>query len=1400
MRYKLFVIFALYISSVSFSQTSLFIKYKSNVSFEVVNQKVQSDKVLKDDETIRTLNVSIKVNHLAKGIIKNDEVLSRIIKVDFENESALQTYKSILSADPDVEYTQISNEYKVDFVPNDSLTGEQWALEKIKAFDAWDITAGSDTVLLAIIDTGIDYLHPDLINKIYINIGETGKDNHGRDKRSNGVDDDGNGFIDDWQGWDFTDRVGFPFDSTGGDYLNWDNDPIDENNHGTYIAGIAGAEVNNLTGIAGTAPNIKMLNLRAFDPGGYGEEDDVAAAILYAVKSGVKVINMSFGDYSFSYVLRDVIRYAYLLDVVLIASAGNSGSNEPHYPSGYSEVISVGNSTEQDYVAGGSNFGSTLDLVAPGSVILTTAKDNNYALISGTSASAPFVSGAASLIRSLGNFTNEEIKQMLKSSADDIGEAGWDLKSGAGRLNLLKALSAVAPSIIKFNYPKQDFSTLNDTLNINATVLSAYFSKYDLLYGTGLNPTSWNQLLSGIQNQTSGENIYTLPLQTLPDTAYTLRLLVYLTNGRTMEERINFSVNRTAPVAELISIGPAFYGEKATIMAAMYTDEPSVTRMYFRKLGTAAFQFVTLDGFATNNQFVKNYHYGFIPKQLVEQGNSYEVYFEAENLVGLKTLIKDNNQYFIFTPVYNAAISAETELPYSLPAGNIFDRPLNLTTSDYNEIAIRQLLSPRQTSIYKLQNEELVKIDSVEEQIFRDFGDFNFNGKKDFLSSFVRDGFMLEQSATGSSNLDVKFADTSGKFWPVLTADVDDDGIIEALVIDSDTSFALWEITSALSVKNKISLPNFSPKGPFKNRFDSPGAVIADLNKNGLNEIWMIDRDGDLFSYEYNGTSFIKGEVLSTEFLGSSANLTSGDYNGDGNTDIAILLHSIEELDIAPFHRLLILEHNNISFFPLFDNAFIDPSSEFTTFFADYDNSIKFVDVDTDGRDELVLFIYPYSYIFKYNSGSNTIISYKENINSNSVFAGDLNQNGVTEIAFPTINGIKFYEFSVSQKATTPTELTGYSSSTSQVVLRWSGAGDTFYILRGVTKGNLQIIDSTSNKNYTDNNVQNNSTYFYSVQAVDNSKFEKLSNLSTSVEVYVHKPAEVISAVNKTARTVLVTFDEKMLNTIENLQSFTILGFGSPNSISPANQYSYLLTYRTEIPLGINYLIVNNIKDFYGSPILADTKSFNVIDIPEEEEFYITSYEVLSPYSVKLVFNLPVDETAAINPANYSFNPANNVTSVSVDDKDNKIIYLNLTGNKPIGSVGIEYTLHINNLKSSAASGSLSINTGAGSYLVLTGFANNLADVYVYPNPAKVSSGKVTFANLPQRAKIIIWNINGKRIAEIEEADGNGGVDYNLKDDDGEQLNSGIYIFRIVKLDEFNNETEEKLGKFAVIR
>ena len=385
-----FIILLIISSNLASAQTTYFIKYKENVSFSDIEQKVQQDQFVPAGSPFQISTEVSSIDYLAKGIAKSNDVLGRIIKITFVDDVDEGAFLQLQNLDDNIEYVQKAITYEMNFVPDDSLVSQQWALSKIQAFDAWDKTQGADSVLIGIIDTGIDYLHPDLKNKIWLNPGETGNG-----KESNGIDDDSNGFIDDYRGWDFTDRVGFPFDSSGGDYLGWDNDPIDEQGHGTYISGIAAAQTNNYTGIAGIAPNISLVNLRAFDPGGYGEEDDVAAAILYAVQMGIKVLNMSFGDYSFSYVLRDVVQYAYSKNLVLVGSSGNQNSPDPHYPSGYSEVICVGNSTQDDFRAGNSNYGSTLDLMAPGSQIITTARDNNYASISGTSAATPHVAAAA---------------------------------------------------------------------------------------------------------------------------------------------------------------------------------------------------------------------------------------------------------------------------------------------------------------------------------------------------------------------------------------------------------------------------------------------------------------------------------------------------------------------------------------------------------------------------------------------------------------------------------------------------------------------------------------------------------------------------------------------------------------------------------------------------------------------------------------------------------------------------------------------------------------------------------------------------------------------------------------------------------------------------------------------
>jgi hypothetical protein len=348
----------------------------------------------------------------------------------------------------------------------------------------------------------------------------------------------------------------------------------------------------------------------------------------------------------------------------------------------------------------------------------------------------------------------------------------------------------------------------------------------------------------------------------------------------------------------------------------------------------------------------------------------------------------------------------------------------------------------------------------------------------------------------------------------------------------------------------------------------------------------------------------------------------------------------------------------------------------------------------------------------------------------------------------------------------------------------------------------MVLIDSVMQYNYFDSNVADNTYYYYGIKAYDPARPEPLSGMSRIVDVFVHQPAKAFEVNNNSTNSVIVKFTNKIKNTIENLQAFELIGVGYPNSVSPSDQFSYLLSFSETLPDGQNRLVVRNLRDFYNSPVPEDTISFIIQFPPDEIDFYVSSFEIINPYLVKVVFNFPVDESSAKNVNNYYFEPDNKVSEVTVDANDTKTVYLDLRNQKPVGSVGREYVLRIENVLSDASMGNILIKSGAGSYIVLTGFAADLSDVYVYPNPVRAgeSHTKITFANLPRRAKITIWDVNGFRINEIEERDGNGGVDYNLTNEFGERISTGVYIYRVVMLDDKNKEGDEKLGKFAIIK
>lgn len=324
--------------------------------------------------------------------------------------------------------------------PNDTNVRDQWYLNNtgqtggaadsdIDAFEAWDVQTGAKDVVVAVIDTGIDYRHPDLAANVWNNPKEIGTDLQGRDKRTNGVDDDANGYIDDWRGWDF--------DSN-------DNDPLDANGHGTHVAGTVAAVTNNGRGVAGVSWNAKVMALQFLGPEG-GTTANAIKAVAYAARNGATLTNNSWGGGAFNNGLLDAIETSKQL---FVAAAGNNGANNdavPFYPASYESdyVIAVAATDHNDKLGYFSNYGATsVDIGAPGVDIYSTWLNGTYGRLDGTSMAAPTVSGALSILKSqMPAMGPLQLKARLLGKADPVAGLTGKVATGA-RLNVANGLVA----------------------------------------------------------------------------------------------------------------------------------------------------------------------------------------------------------------------------------------------------------------------------------------------------------------------------------------------------------------------------------------------------------------------------------------------------------------------------------------------------------------------------------------------------------------------------------------------------------------------------------------------------------------------------------------------------------------------------------------------------------------------------------------------------------------------------------------------------------------------------------------------------------------------------------------------------------------------------------------------
>ncbi|MFH2053237.1 MAG: S8 family serine peptidase [bacterium] len=444
------------------------------IKFKDTAPQSQKDAILADIGAVQLKHFKrIKSDHKKLNGITADEAIGR--------------YKN----HPAIEYIEPNYILSVNDFPDDPRFPELWGMfnegqtggtpgADISAPSAWDVFTGSHDVVIGVIDTGVDYNHPDLAANIYANPGEI---------PGNGIDDDGNGFVDDVRGWDF---------------INNDNDPMDDNGHGTHCSGTIGGVGDNGIGVAGVNWHVKIMPLKFLSAGGSGSTDDAISCIEYATMMGVNLTSNSWGGGGFSEAMRQAIADAGAANVLFVAAAGNSSSNNdtsPHYPSSYTEdnVVAVAATDHNDELAGFSSYGATsVDLAAPGVNILSTLPGNSYGQLSGTSMATPHGAGALGLV--FGRFPAIDAldaKNLILNFADPVPDLDGMVLTG-GRLNAFMPIAdpdSIPPGMIT---DLAVGTAGSNWLDVSWTApgdddYTGKASRYDLRYATAfIDETNWD--------------------------------------------------------------------------------------------------------------------------------------------------------------------------------------------------------------------------------------------------------------------------------------------------------------------------------------------------------------------------------------------------------------------------------------------------------------------------------------------------------------------------------------------------------------------------------------------------------------------------------------------------------------------------------------------------------------------------------------------------------------------------------------------------------------------------------------------------------------------------------------------------------------------------------------------
>lgn len=1371
------------------------------------------------------LSPAIIGNHLNNDKSKNSflsapqisrlKELQKYYIVETDNPEILQSIPEITGITPNYIY-KAETLYNV---PNDKLYNSQWSLKQVSAQSAWQKATGKG-VIIGLIDTGIDFEHEDLRNKLWINNPEDINKNGQFDPWPsdeivnnisgdlNGIDEDGNGYIDDVIGFDLVDQEYTNY----GDYSIPDAIPEDEGEHGTPVAGIMAAETDNNEGISSIAPDALILTAKCLDATGNGEADDIANAIIYAVINGADILNFSFGEVYHSPIIHDAIKFAYSSGVTMVASSGNNGWALIHYPSDYPEVISIGGTDENGNRFGKSNYGSFLDFIAPGYFVYTTGINDTYSRESGTSISAPIVSGAAALLKEKNpDLKPEEIRGILHASAYDIEEEGWDEKTGSGIIDISKALDFTGKTDINIYSP--EFQSVinhknNEKVQFIGNVITPLFDKYEVFYGEGILPENWDKIGETKFTQIKDSVIAEYDFTKYPDNAddyFTIRILVYLKNKKTIERRFRYLYSNDSLKLKLVSFNQRDGFEENRLIHFIYaqTNIPAIARVEYRKKGSEEYQI------ASDQVSKETYH-------LIKIENFvYDTEYEAR-AVFISDSVQSVTEEFEFTVNYLHFTEENfNRKNYSFQRSYITEKAEEIYNNNKKIITINDLsnLSIGQTYLYQLSEGKFEQTEIGQQGwIGVGYGDSDGDGVIEFLGKGNGKTVIYEKNtSTDKFFNNLVYESNDGEInWAEHFYDLDGDGDDEIIANDSYSYYVIDYKNNNYEKSAVAALPeNLAPYGVNNN------SLIDDFDGDGKPELVHSNSYGFLYIHEYAGNSFVNEFTDSSIISASNQYFTKADINNDGLPEIIQLSAGTRflfsrDLPVKNIWYLRVFGYDSGEYKQLTDYVFFGTREGYILRLGfSYRNGLGAGNIDNILGDEVIISVFPNLYVLGFDDNLNPkpMWHYPFAL-SNKVIVDDFDENGINEIGFSAFDSTYFYEYNIGNDApATPTGIDGWSLSDTSVYLEWDKISDAelyqIYIID--FSGNnptAELTSLTETNEIKIDSLEKNQYYSFAVVSYNSQTQNNLSEFSEVIEIYTHNLyfPKNIEFINE--HTFKINYSGSLKIGTHNTGSFEIISDNLkifPQTAVMSGDTSVIITMPFSLKSGDYKIIIDKIRDKYNSFTIKDTLGFNINITEDGQELYLKQLEIFSQNLIKLKFSEKVNAEEATNPENYVIKPFGNVEYIDMGTDDSTFVLMNIsTFFRSNAARGFDYTLTAKNITSQNGS---EMTKGPGNTLGFVISAQTLDNAYIYPNPVKLSDFSETyFANITKNATVSVLSLDGSLLRKLVENDGNGGIEWDLKDETGKTLQPGIYLFKVEGINDSGYNQGPILKKFMIIK